>query len=748
MKKPKIPVVLTTLLLLQPIPFLPNVKAATINSTIQNTDTSSADRIVQNIDGNWTFHKGSGDFSSVDFNDSGWDKISLPHTWNAVDGSDGGNNYYRGDGWYRKTINVPESDKGKALYLQFGGANQEAEVFVNGKSVYKHTGGYSAFTVDITDFANYGQDNVIAVRVNNNVNDMMPLAGDFTDDGGLYRDVNLLVTDRTHIDVQDYSSSGVYVSYPNDESIRKQAQISIKVPVKVGQADLDSESNDVRVKAVLKDANGKSVESSELKVDGNTLKAADAQNGSFMFTGNMQVAHPHLWNGTKDPYLYTVDVTVSRKGQTIDQVNQTVGFRYFSSDPNKGFFLNGVSYPLRGVDVHQGDQKGYGIAVPNNIRAKDFDMIKEIGANAVRFAHYEHSQYDYDMADKLGLVVWAELPFVSKMSATTNFANNAEQQLAELIKQNYDHPSIVNWNLQNEVNSIQGSTQSQDQQYAQMTQLMQRLSAEAKELDPERLVSQAIMGQGPVVDQQLAWGSGNAGKLIDVSGVNEYYGWYAPNVADLAGALTQFHQKYPDEVLAISEYGAGANPLQHQLIGPNFTWNGFANARGQWHPEEYQNYVHEASYQIINNHPELWATFVWNMFDFASDGRNEGDHPGINDKGLVTYDRQIKKDAFYFYKAQWNQNDPFVYITSRRYTERAESVTPVKVYSNLDEVTLTVNGKDYGKGKLQQKGVFVWDNVELKASDNVVVATGEKSDGSAVTDKVTSWTVSPLNTQQ
>ncbi|UJL46968.1 DUF4982 domain-containing protein [Virgibacillus sp. NKC19-16] len=701
-------------------------------NTVANTG-----RIVENIDDNWKFHKGAQgeeeDFSAVEFNDSNWDEISLPHTWNAEDGADGGDDYYMGDGWYRKQLNIPESYEGKELFLQFEAANKEAEVFINGEPVDTHIGGYTAFAVDIGEHVDFGQDNTIAVRVNNEVKDSMPLSGDFTFWGGIYRSVNLVVTDKTHIDVQDNGSNGVYVSVPNDESIEETAEVTVEAPVVVDETDAET----ITVETSINNAEGEEVTSTEMS----------EENGVFM--GEMEVDNPRLWNGVEDPYQYTVEVNVTRDGEVIDQVTDEVGFRYFSVDPDEGFFLNGESYPLRGVNIHQ-DREGYGNAVPEDVREEDFELIEEIGANTIRVAHYPHSQYVFDKADEMGLVVYTEIPFVNEMTSTTEFAENAEQQLTEMIKQNYNHPSIVTWGVHNEIgynDFVLDSDLTEEEQYEMATELVQRLSETAKELDPERLVTQAIVQSQ--IDENLDWGSDesqNGGndeidKFIDLSSMNLYYGWYSPKSAtpELDNFLTDLHETYPDAVLGISEYGAGGHPHQHDIVDEDFEWNGMEDSRSDWHPEEYQNFYHEENYNIIEDHPELWATHVWNMFDFGSDDRDEGNNPGINDKGLVSYDRQLKKDSFYFYKAQWNEEDPFVYITSRRYTERPESTTPVKVYSNLDEVTLTVNGVDYGKGEKQQTGVFVWDNVELNADDNVVVATADTADGENVTDSVNNW---------
>jgi beta-galactosidase len=704
--------------------------------------------LIINLNEDWKFYKGprgvAGIFSKQNTN---WVTVSLPHTWNAKDGTDGGNNYYRGDCWYQKEINIPKSYQGKSLYLQFGAANKEAEVFINGKSIFTHIGGYTAFTVEITNEVNYGQTNQIAVRVNNETKSTIPLSGDFTFYGGLYRDVNLLVMDRTHIDVQDDGSTGIHAKIPNSKSIMNLAPVSIKVPVMIDQSDFQK----VVVKASISDDKGKRMAISKLKLEGKKPEV----DGKALFTGSILVKEPHLWNGTKDPYLYTLTVTVIRKGQVIDQVIEKVGFRYFSIDPNKGFFLNGKSYPLHGVAIHQ-DRERFGNAVPDELRAEDFRLIKEIGANTIRTAHYPHSQFVYEKADEMGLMVWAEIPFVNEMRDTKEFEENTRQQLIEMIKQNGNHPSIVTWGLQNELGAfggyIPGSTIPSGIQYEKATKLLQQLALAAKALSPERFVSQAIMGVPaavgipltPKIDEQLDWGA-NSGmdkidKFIDLSSLNLYYGWYTPKIEDLDHAIARYHQNYRDAKLGISEYGAGANPLQHQLIDDKFKWD-VKNTLGQWHPEEYQSIFHERSYSIIKKHPELWATYVWNMFDFGSDKRMEGNQPGINDKGLVTFDRKIKKDAFYFYKAQWNNTEPFVYITSRRYKNRIERVSPIKVYSNLKKVTLTVNGRNVGQGRFQQPGVFLWEHIELKKSGNVVVATAKGTDGTCVKDCILNWTV-------
>lgn len=743
---------MTVLLLLVSL-VLPSVSAE--QGGKNNKVVVNKGRLVENIDEDWTFYKGAQsedeNFSATNFNDRSWQQINLPHTWNVEDGIDLGE-YYQGDGWYRKELTISNSYKDKELFLQFEAANKEAEVFVNGKSVHTNIGGYLAFTVDISDHVKYGQKNIVAVRVNNEVKDSAPLSGDFTFFGGIYRSVNLIVTDKTHIDVEDDGSTGVYVTIPNNKSIEKKAKVNLTVPVKVSSDDAKSKSNSIEVRAEIKDAEGKVRSRTELKIDGKKLKSAEVSGDRAEFTGEMKVNNPHLWNGTKDPYQYTVEVTVTRKGKVIDQVNEKVGLRYFSVDPDKGFILNGESYPLHGVNIHQ-DRKGYGNAVPNEVRAEDFELIKEIGANTLRVAHYPHSQYVYDKADEMGLVIWAEIPLVNFMTLTEEFSNNAEKQLTKMIKQNYNHPSIVTWGLQNEFGGrgyyTPDNSGSREEQYAAATELIKRLANTAEELDPNRPTTHAIQGNSSrdpeykeILDRHLAWNE-NAG--VDIASFNTYFGWYYNKAGDLAQYLDTLHEENPNVPIGISEYGGGANPYQNDVIDEDFinNWNKEEklSSRGPIQPEEYQTYLHESAWSIISERPWLWATHVWNMFDFGVSGKDEASTPGINTKGLVSHDRQTKKDAFYFYKAQWNKEDQFVHITSKRFSEREASITPVKVYSNLEEVTLTVNGIDYGKGTVQQPGVFIWESVELKESGNEVIATAEKEDGTKVTDTVTSWEV-------
>ncbi|WP_240419742.1 glycoside hydrolase family 2 protein [Paenibacillus periandrae] len=697
-----------------------------------------------NINDNWKFAKSGQNASTV----------SLPHTWNAEDGYGASANYSRGLGTYEKTIDVSKYQD-KNVLIKFDGSNIKTTLYVDNMQISEpHIGGYDAFVYDITEQVKGKSSVTLKVEVSNEDIGVAPLYADFTFYGGIYRDVNLIIADAVYISAEDYGSKGVYITPKVTGEITKSGEYKIAdatLDVKTSVSFKGTETKPVKVRAIVRNVDGFEVSRNESdpvtrNTVTNTVYMTAVSNPKF------SLHDVKLWdgiqNGVNKSYLYTVETQVL--GGTdyltiLDKQTQSIGFRKYSVDASQGFILNDQNYPLRGVDIHQ-DRKGYGNAVPDAIRAEDFDLIKEIGANALRVAHYPHSQFVYDQSDKNGLVVWAEIPFISFMSSTTSFADNIENQLIEMIKQNYNHPSIVTWGLENEFGGLGygyflGGNMSQDVQYAKATELMKRLATKAKQLDPNRPTTHAIQGHSTTMVKNLAWND-NAG--IDTVAFNDYFGWYYNKVQDLAKDLDDFHAKYPQLAMGISEYGGGANPYQHDDIDESFInqWNS-ASSRGPWQPEEFQNYLHENDWRIISERPWLWGTFVWSMFDFGVAGKNEASTPGINTKGLVTSDRQIKKDAFYFYKAQWNKTEKFAYITSRRYTARESDTIQVKAYSNMPAVTLTVNGKSYGQGTKQQSGVFVWDNVRIDTTGNDVKVTGLDNDGklTQVMDSVTAWTV-------
>jgi beta-galactosidase len=678
---------------------------------------SAGRRIDMNLDSGWAFHRAdTPGAEAMAFDDGAWTRVDLPHTWNALDGQDGpATPYYRGIGWYRKHLTVPDEVRGKRLYLQFDGANILTDVTVNGRAAGSHQGGFAAFRFDVTDLVTVGGDNVIAVKVNNAAGaderhaliagsptvNVPPLSADFTFYGGLYRSVHLLAIPSLGISAMDFGSSGVYVKQTNVSATSADLAVTVKV------SNADATSATANVKVTVLDASNAPVLVLTARQTVPARATADA-----VATG--QVAHPHLWNGIADPYLYSVRVTLLDGTAVADSVTVPLGLRSFNLDPSNGFFLNGKYLDLHGVNKHQ-DHKDKGWAIADSDTDADFAFIKEIGATAVRLAHYQHAQHTYDVTDRNGLVTWAETPVVNRINDTPEFAANAEQQLIELIRQNYNHPSIVFWSVGNETLLRPGPNPDA---------LIAHLSDVAAREDPTRLVAFAATG----TDNNPANWHGTA------HGFNKYHGWYGGRVADFAGWADGIHREHPTAAVGLTEYGAGASVDQH-TADPAAQDRG-ANHTGAPHTEEYQAYYHEGYWPALAARPFIWGKFIWNLFDFASDTRSEGTLPGLNDKGLVTFDRKTRKDAFYLYKASWS-SDPFVYLTSRRFTALPRSSTIVRVYSNAATVDLKVNGTSLG-ARSGANHIFVWTNVPWAGGANVVEASAS-SGGRTVTDKV-AWT--------
>ncbi|MCC8171024.1 MAG: glycoside hydrolase family 2 protein [Parabacteroides sp.] len=629
-------------------------------------------------------------------------RVDLPHTWNASDALAGEENYARGVGNYQKELFVPADWKGKRLFLRFEGANTVTNLFINQKHIGEHRGGYGAFVFEITDRVNYGRTNQLLVRVNNALNlDVMPLVGDFNFYGGIYRDVYLVITDQACISPLDYASPGVYLVQENVS--REKAGVQAKVVL--SNAAASSRRTEVNV-AVY---------------DGNKIVVQQRQpvvlpaNGSQTVTVPLQIRNPRLWNGRKDPFVYRTEITLLADGKEIDKVVQPLGLRFYRVDAEEGFFLNGEHLKLQGVCRHQ-DRAEIGNALRPMHHDEDMAIITEMGANAIRLAHYPQATYFYDLADRNGLVVWAEIPFIGPGGYLDrgyvnqpSFRANGKEQLKELIRQHYNHPSICFWGLYNELKTIGDSPE----------EYIRELNALAHEEDPTRLTTAASF----LEDENTLNG------VTDVVAWNKYYGWYGGSPADMGKWADANHKAFPQYKIAISEYGAGAS-IYHQQDSVKA-----GVSSGWWHPENWQTYYHIGNWQAIAERPYIWGSFIWNLFDFGAAHRAEGDRPGINDKGLVTFDRKVKKDAYYFYKANWNKSDKFVYIANRRHIRRTAPVTDVTVFSNLPETELFVNGKSYGRQQPDSYATFVWKGVQLSPGKNTVEvkAAGKKA---AVSDCV------------
>lgn len=563
--------------------------------------------------------------------------VDLPHTWNAADGQDGGNDYCRGTCVYEKKFPVPEFSDEECVYLQFHGVNASARVTLNEEEVCTHDNGYSTFRVDVTNVIR--TENTLRVEVDNSVNERVyPQKADFTFYGGIYREVELLIVAKEHFDLDYYGGPGLQVT---TEVQDKKGIVHVKTYTNV--ENLAEKNMQVMVKL--------------LDAEGNLVKVAEGCKVA------LEVENAHLWQGIKNPYLYTLEAGLFRDGDVIDIISCKCGIRTIHVDPDKGFFLNGESYPLRGVSRHQ-DWKGIGNAISYEQMELDMELIREVGANTIRLAHYQHNQYFYDLCDKYGMVVWAEIPYIS--AHMPGGRENTFFQMKELIIQNFNHPSIVTWGISNEI-TISGKHRNDmlDNHHA-----LQKL---CKEMDPTRPTTLACYAMcspfHPVT------------KISDIVAWNLYLGWYVPGLFLNDWFMKFYHWKYPKRCLGYSEYGAEGMPNLHS-----------AKPRRGDHTEEYQAKYHEYMLECFERHPFLWSTYVWNMFDFAADARNQGGEPGMNHKGLVTFDRRIKKDSFYIYKAWWS-DEPFIHLCGKRYEHRAEKVTNVTVYSNQKEVSLYNNGK-------------------------------------------------------
>jgi beta-galactosidase len=669
--------------------------AATLPTVHGQTESP---RIVIDLNPDWKFiRRDESGAEQPGFDDSAWQSISLPHTWNNLDGEDGGNDYYRGVGWYRRRLNLDDRPElaGKSWFIKFDAASMATQVYVNGKPAGQHKGMFGAFCFDITHLLNPTGDNLIAVRVTNAPDaDIPPVSADFTFFGGIYRSVRLLGLSPLSISPIDDASPGVYIKQSNVSPDRAQLEITTKL------RNAGSAQKNAAVTAEILDADDQPVQT----VSEQTQVAAGGAADSVQ---RLAIEHPHLWDGRKDPYIYHVRVSVSDGGNLVDRVTQPLGIRFFRVDPEQGFFLNGRSYPLHGVNRHQ-DYQDMGWAISLEQHKEDFDLIMEMGCTGIRLAHYQHAQEFYDLCDGGGLVVWAEACLVNSVTASQAFDDAAKQQLRELIKQSYNHPSICFWSLYNELgNGVHLKGEELAQQERHQIDLVRALNELAHELDSTRLTTAATIRANPDHPLNL---------ITDVIAFNRYDGWYTKTLADWPAEVNRIHAGQPNRGVAISEYGAGASIYQHEIDPAQ------PKTAGGWHPEEWQCLVHESAYNAMKQRPYLWGTFLWNMFDFASDGRKEGDHLGINDKGLVTYDRKTKKDAFYFYKANWSA-DPFVYITDRRFTPRNVAIGPIKTYSNCDSVELKLNGQSLG-AKTVDDHIFVWPDITLIRGDNRLEAIG------------------------
>ena len=611
---------------------------------------------------NWWFTKNTTDITVRD-----GEIINLPHTWNAIDGHDGGNDYFRGPCLYTKTIKRAELPEADLYYLEFRGANSSADVYVGGEKLAHHDGGYSTWRVDITE--KLTDETELAVIVDNSPNETVyPQMADFTFYGGLYRNVNLIAVNKAHFDLDYYGGTGLKIT-PTVEGANAKVEVEVFVKGLAEGQKLVYTVYDKDEKELYK------IESDETKV------IFDMEN-------------VHLWHGRRDPYLYCCEVEIVEGGEVLDNVCHRFGCRSFRIDPENGFILNGEEYPLRGVSRHQ-DRLGVGNALLPEHHAEDIDLIMEVGATTIRLAHYQHDQYFYDLCDEKGLVIWAEIPYISRHMPGGR--GNTVSQMKELITQNYNHPCIVVWGLSNEI-SIAGSDED-------LLENHRILNDMAHEMDKTRLTTIAAVSMCKMDDPYL--------QIPDVVSYNHYFGWYGGDTSMNGPWFDKFHATHPNIPIGCSEYGCEA-----------LNWHTSDPKQGDY-TEEYQALYHEELIKQLFSRKYMWATHVWNMFDFGADARAEGGENGQNHKGLVTMDRKYKKDAFYAYKA-WLSDDPFVHLCGKRYVDRMEEMTKVTVYSNQPEVELFVNGESVGKKSAPDH--FFYFEVKNEGESTIVAKAGELTD--------------------
>ena len=626
-------------------------------------------RQIINFNTKWAFTKQVSEVpASMPTN---WDIVNLPHSWNAIDGQDGDNDYFRGTGYYAKTISKTDLPDAEQYYLEIKGANSSADVYLNGKKLAHHDGGYSTWRVNLTEGLEFS--NLLVIAVDNSANETVyPQMADFTFYGGIYRDVNIICVKESHFDLDFYGAPGIAVT-PTVEGENAKVHIETYLTgAKMGQT----------VRYTIYDADENAIDSMET-----TETSAD-----FI------INNVRLWNGKKDPYLYCCEAKLIEDGEVIDNVCTRFGCRTFEIDADRGFILNGKEYPLRGVSRHQ-DRWGVGNALLPEHHEEDIDLICEMGATTIRLAHYQHDQYFYDLCDERGLVIWAEIPYISKHMPTGR--ENTISQMKELVYQNYNHPSIVVWGLSNEI-SIGGSNDDLLENHRILNDL-------CHELDKTRLTTIAAVSMCKMDDPYL--------QIPDVVSYNHYFGWYGGETSMNGPWFDKFHKTHPTIPIGCSEYGCEA-----------LNWHTSDPRQGDY-TEEYQSYYHEELIKQFFTRKYMWATHVWNMFDFGADARNEGGENGQNHKGLVTFDRKYKKDSFYAYKA-WLSDEPFVHLCSKRYIDRVEDVTKVTVYSNLPEVELFANGVSVGKKTAEDH--FFKFAVKNEGETRLVAVAGDCKDESII----------------
>ncbi|WP_294479706.1 glycoside hydrolase family 2 protein [uncultured Bacteroides sp.] len=658
-------------------------------------------RNVQSFNSGWQFIKGPFATDMVSVNNrwnGGWKEVELPHTYNASDMQVIERNYYEGEAYYRKEYFFPKELKGKRLFLKFEGVGSCADVYVNDRLVGTHKGAYGAFVCEIGTILKPDAKNMIVVKVDNASRpDVIPVNHNlFGVYGGIYRPVWLIVTEQSNISVSDYAAPGVYITQKN--VTKKSADVRVKV--KLDNATLHPVPLSLENTIYTQEGKKVAIDKQDIRL---------SPQGTKTYLADFTIKNPHLWQGREDPYLYKVVSRLIQDGKVIDEVVQPLGVRHYEIVAGKGFYLNGEKYPMYGVTRHQ-DWWKLGSALKKENHDTDLAMIMDIGATTIRLAHYQQADYFYSRCDSLGLMVWAEIPFVNRVTGKER--ENAHTQLRELIRQSFNHPSIYVWGLHNEVYNPHEYTVS----------LTRELHDLAKTEDPDRYTV-SVNGYGHVEHP--------VNMNADIQGMNRYFGWYEKKIKDIKPWIEEMEKKYPEQIFMLTEYGAGANVAhQTEYLGETLnSWEPF-------YPEGYHTKLHEYQWSVIAEHPYIVASYFWNMFDFAVPTRVGGCIPARNMKGMVTFDRKVKKDAYFLYKANWSK-DPVLYLTERRNMEREKKNTKVTVYSNLGTPRVYLNGKELTDIKQGYTKIhYIFDNVTLQNGKNILKAIATTSDGKQYEDEI------------
>lgn len=665
---------------------MPQFRFAIIWLFLSCAVAAQTSRAVYSLDQGWRFHSGDSTTAfAADFDDAAWSPVNVPHMFPyEMHGSY--KSVYRGEAWYRKSFTPPESLKGQRIFLRFDGVGIVSETFLNGKSLGVHRGGFAAFTYEITDSLKLGVPNVLAVKVDDRMNpDVAPQETSLLY-GGIYRHVSLIVTGPVDITPMDFSGPGVYLT---------QQAVSADQAIVQVRTEIDSSLSDtvpISVRLLLIDGAGKPLFKT-------TATGPVAPGKVTPVTQTLTIPHPHLWNGVADPYLYTVRIDLLDGDKVIDSINQPLGLRFYKIDAKKGFFLNGKQQQIHGICLHQ-DWGNLGWAVTPVQEKQDLQILRDMGVNGLRLVHYQHSQSALDLYDRTGMLVWSELDMFGNVTATPGFRQNVRQQLQEMIRQDYNHPSIMMWSLFNELTSktkvISGP-------------IVEDINRLAHKEDPSRPTVGASHGD-------MLYNEHETVATPDLIAENNYSGWYFGAPVDMLKGIGKTNDNYGDRGLAVSEYGGGAKIGDHKQ-GLSVTDVKPIDPYGSLQPEEWQALVHEGNYGAIKSMPFVWGSFIWLAFDTGGIPYDDGHIDGGNIKGLVTQDRKVKKDAYFFYQANWSEK-PMLYLTSRRDIQRIAAETPVKVYTNAASVTLTVNGKSYGDRRPDALHIVRWKSVPLAPGDN------------------------------